>query len=133
MPPSRSFWISKGRKPSKVLPLSLPNGSADRTDIFSVATRTKSGCEFPFFFGKYHLHPSEAKYSRHCQKSFFFDARKFLKATKFYRTNLSKKKKPTYQFSRSTNKKNFSAIGPTVLEKMKKKFVFSLFSCLFLT
>jgi hypothetical protein len=53
----------------------------------------------------------------------FFDSKNFLKAAKFDRSNIQKKKeKYAPRFDRSTWKKFFSPIGPAVREKKGENF-----------
>jgi hypothetical protein len=52
----------------------------------------------------------------------FLDVTNFVKPEKFYRNKISKKKKHAPQFGRSSYRKIFSPIGPTISEKKGENF-----------
>ena len=127
MPPSGSFGGPKGQKWPKVFPLAKIEISFFRAENFFVVTRTKSGCVFFLFLkNTKYIRQEKQNTEKTVKNPFFSDGTNFLKAAKFYRNDISKKKKTTPRFDWSTCKKNFSPIGPAVSKKKGENFFFLL-------
>ena len=144
MPPSGSFGGPKGQKWPKVFPLAKIEISFFRAENFFVVTRTKSGCVFFLFLkNTKYIRQEKQNTEKTVKNPFFSNGTNFLKAAKFYRSDISKQKKnthpdltevlvkkisarPVQPFPRKRGKTFFFLLKNWFWEKpkIKKKFLF---------
>lgn len=94
MPPSGSFWDLRTQKWPKVFPLAKIDTSFFWAEIFSVVTRTQSGCVFLLSLKNTVSIRKEKQNTEDLVKNLVFSmVQIFLKTVKFYRNDVSREKK----------------------------------------